>query len=270
MRDAALTLAAGLTSLHVHDSTFVFRDEFLLYLPNLIQLSISDVSCTDSKDDPLDADQLLHALSLPQLTYAALHWVPSLQYTDERSRIHYEEEMQPPALGALAGRVRTLVIGRFETPTFGTQLLAELARCTNLEHLTINNPELVEDLLGALIEPLRTLQIGAWYHRASPLDLDDGFVIPYVLNFDGTSLAKRALDDLESLSLPEVWDWGGGTDDGLLRKHRNQVRRLCADKGITLVERPLDGEGQDPPTRDWADILEWSVPVVPRQPILRA
>ncbi|KAL8287571.1 hypothetical protein RQP46_003429 [Phenoliferia psychrophenolica] len=248
---ATLSVAVDLRTLHLHDTSFIFRDEYLLYLPNLVSLSIADIECHDAKNRNLECSRLLHSLSLPQLTYVALHWVPVLQYLEEHTRIHYEGQMTLPSLGAIGDRVRTLVIGRYETPQFKAQIETELAECTALQHLTINNPEDLDGLLAALPQSLRTLQVGAYYHRATALDLDDEYILPMMYALTDTTGVR----DLEVLSIPEVWDWGGENDDGLLRQNREHVRKLCKTEELDLVERPLDGQGQDERVEDWRDVL---------------
>ncbi|KAK4700988.1 hypothetical protein P7C70_g5251, partial [Phenoliferia sp. Uapishka_3] len=249
-----LSLAVGLTSLSLHDISFLFYDELRLHLPNLHSLSITDVFSRDSKNRDLPSAMLLSPLSLPTLHTVALHWVPPLQSQETATRVHYEQNMVPPSLGSIGNQIQWLVVGRFDTEEFAKALVDELEHCDNLEHLTINNPEALELVLAAIPNnSLKSLQIGAWYQRDTALDIDEEILQPLF----GEDELPEGLKALERLSLPEVWDWGGTGDDGVLREGREDIRSLCDKHGVDLVERELNGEGEDKKVDDWQEIAMW-------------
>lgn len=253
-------LCAELTELTLRNMSLTFpEDTYLPYLPNLISLAINDIVCLDRHDEAIDVHFFLNPTSVPSLTFAALSWFPLLHVIPNAARRQHESDMLVSDIGTIGPQLRALVIGRHDQRSWSTSFEEQLRSCSSLEHLTVNNPVKVLDrflrALPAEVQ-LRTLQIGAWYLRETPLRLDVDVLLP-MFEDPPYSVLK-----LEKLSIPEVWDWAaseGAADDTDVRSARDIVRSRCAEMNIELIERPLNSHGMDEMIEDWKQLMLWCV-----------
>ncbi|KAL8290357.1 hypothetical protein RQP46_002615 [Phenoliferia psychrophenolica] len=143
---------------------------------------------------------------------------------------------------------------------FYDAILDSLPLATNLQHLTLDAPELLPNYAAIIPSRLRSLRIGMHYFRARPLFVDE-HVLPVLRD------APRCLQRLEKLSLPEVffYGWTRTLKDKLDKSipevkeawnEREALAEMCRAREVELVVRPLTEDGEDLEVGDWRECVE--------------
>ncbi|KAL8290346.1 hypothetical protein RQP46_002604 [Phenoliferia psychrophenolica] len=236
---AELSIAAGLVSLHLDDVDFRPRDRNRLYLPKLKAISLNSIICHTPTGEPSETDDFLNPTSLPALTHLAWRYYPSI----------LGEDLPSPSFHLIAPQIESLFLGRHMSQEYYDAFMESLPSATNLQHLTLDSPELLGDYVAVIASRLRSLQIGMHFFRSRPLPVHQE-VLPVLQDW------PRSLEHLEKLSLPEVffYGWTRRLRDKLDKsipevkeawKARDAVATLCSAREVELVERPLTEDGED-------------------------
>ncbi|KAL8290342.1 hypothetical protein RQP46_002600 [Phenoliferia psychrophenolica] len=248
-----LSIAVGLTSLYLDNVHFRPKDHYQVYLPKLKAISLNSIFCRTPDGDPSTVDDFLNPKSLPSLTHLAWRYYPTLPS-------EHLSQYPLPTFSLIAPQIETLFLGRHMSQDFYDAFLDSLPLARNLQHLTLDAPELLPNYAAIITSRLRSLQIGMLYFRARPISVDEHVLA--VLHD-----APRCLERLEKLSLPEVffYGWTRRLKDKLDKSipevqaawnEREALAALCSAREVELVVRPLTEDGEDLEVGDWRECVE--------------